>query len=113
MRATYAFEADPTANMMKIVMSRFFQPNEITQFSFDMAAAFEKMPKPHGMHVTLVNIRTMDIKSQEAVAGFQRLLENSWFKWRRLASVVSKTLARLQITRAVVQRDSASKQMRR
>jgi len=107
MPAHYAFKADPKANLMTIIMSGFFQPSDISAFSGDLARAFESLPEANGQHVTLVDIRQMDIQSQDAVAGFQHLLQNSRFKSRRIAFVVAKTLARLQIKRAAEGREPA------
>ena len=45
------------------------------------------------------------LSSQDAVAGFQHLLQTSRFKSRQIAFVVAKTLARMQIKRAAEGRE--------
>ncbi len=50
-------------------------------------------------------MREMMIQSQDAILGFQRVLNNPATQSKRIAIVTSKTLARMQVERAAERRD--------
>ena len=57
-------------------------------------------------HLTLVDIREMDIQAQDSVVAFQRVLTDPSKTSKRLAFVVARSLARMQIKRAADSRDA-------
>lgn len=71
-----------------------------------MATALLQLRCPPGQHLTLVDMREMDIQSQDAVAQFEQLLSTPAVRSRKIAFIVARSLARLQIKRAASHRDA-------
>ncbi|WP_294196958.1 hypothetical protein [uncultured Sphingomonas sp.] len=102
-----SFDVEPQRNLVRITLAGFFTPDDVARFVAARDEAHRRLTcAPHG-HVTLVDMRTMQIQSQETVAAFQRVLANPDATSRRLAFVVARSLARLQIKRAASERDAA------
>ena len=57
------------------------------------------LPCPNNSHVTLCDIRQMEIRSQAIVGEFTQLVGSDDVRSRRLAFVTTKSLARLQSRR--------------
>lgn len=87
-------------------MAGFFKAADIAAFTTQLAVAFSKLRCGPNQHLTLVDIRNMDIQSQDSVSGFAGLLHNSGHASKRIAFLVSRSLARLQIQRAAEGRDA-------
>ncbi len=58
-------------------------------------------------HITLVDMRGMVIQSQDSVDRFQAILGNPAIKSRRIAFVVARSLARMQVKRAAASSNAA------
>ncbi|GAA0675399.1 hypothetical protein GCM10009102_29560 [Sphingomonas insulae] len=87
-------------------MSGFFSPADICRFSEARDDAHHMLRCGPNEHVTLVDIRGMQIQGQESVAEFAALLSRKEHASKRIAFVVSQSLARLQIQRAASGRDA-------
>ncbi|NML07683.1 STAS/SEC14 domain-containing protein [Sphingomonas sp. G-3-2-10] len=101
MSAHFQIEADPARDLIRIRMGGFFTPADITAFLQAREEAHEKLTCGRNRHVTLNDVRDMKIQSQEAVDSFRAMLSQPSHASRRLAFVVSPTLARSQLMRAI------------
>ena len=66
--------------------------------------AHDKLSCPANAHLTLNDIRGMDIQSHDIVDAFREMLAAPEYRSRRLAFVVANTLARSQVIRALESR---------
>ena len=97
----------PAFDLVTITMGGFFSQPDINAFAHARDVAHRELRCGPNQHLTLVDMREMLIQSQEAVAGFRAVLGNSATRSKRIAMVVSKTLARMQVERAAQRRDVA------
>jgi hypothetical protein len=101
MSARYSFAIDRRLGLVGITMSGLFTPADVAAFLEARGRAHADLGWPRNGHVTLNDVSAMSIQPQETVAAFQAVLADVEFRSRRLAFVVSQTLARRQLTRAV------------
>jgi hypothetical protein len=101
MSATFQIEADPARDLIRIRMGGFFTPADIAAFLKAREDAHAKLTCGRNQHVTLNDVRDMKIQSQDAVDAFRGMLAQPHHASRRLAFVVSPTLARSQLMRAI------------
>jgi hypothetical protein len=102
--AQFSFDVDPACDLLRVTMAGFFLPEDIDAFLAARAAAHARLTCPPNQHLTLTDIRGMEIQTQEGVTEFRRLLADSRFHARKLAFVVDSTLIRGQLARAVATR---------
>jgi hypothetical protein len=101
MAAQFTVTADPARDLIRIKMSGFFTPADIEAFYAARAAEHAKLTCGRNSHLTLNDLTEMKVQAQDVVAAFQSLLADPAYRSRRLAFVVSRTLARSQLTRAL------------
>jgi hypothetical protein len=106
-KADFSIAVDTQRSLVRIVMSGFFEAEDIARFMHARDVAHRQLLSAPNQHLTLVDIREMQIQAQDSVAAFQRVLANPVMKSRRLAFVVARSLARLQAQRAADRRDAA------
>ena len=106
MSAEYSFEIDSSRDLVRIRMGGFFLPEDIVAFRQAQRDAYRSLTCAPNQHVTLNDIRDMKIQSQDIVDAFRELLAAPDFHSRRLAFVVSPTLARTQVMRALDRRQA-------
>lgn len=106
MEARFSVQADPSRDLIRIVMSGFFTVADVAAFADARAAAHRKLRCGPNQHRTLNDLRDIKIQSQDIVVAFQQLLASPDYRSRRLAFVVSPTLARSQLCRALSGRDA-------
>jgi hypothetical protein len=106
MSANYSIEADPARNLVRIRMSGFFNDDDIRGFLEARRVAHAQLTCARNAHVTINDIRDMKIQSQEIVDAFREMLAAPDYRSRRLAFIVSPTLARTQLMRAVAGRNA-------
>jgi hypothetical protein len=106
MSAEYSFTVDSALDLVRIRMAGFFTPEDIQAFLAARHEAHKLLTCRRNTHVTLNDIRDMKIQSQECVDGFRAMLAAPAYRSRRLAFVVSPTLARTQVMRALNRRDA-------
>jgi len=104
MKAEFSFKVEPARDLVRIRMAGFFRPADIAAFLEARRVAHRKLRCPPNAHVTLTDIRGMDIQSQDIVDAFQAMLAAPEYRSRRLAFVVGYTLARAQAIRALESR---------
>jgi hypothetical protein len=106
MSAAYSFEVDSSRDLIRIRMSGFFLPEDIQAFLQARHEAYRLLTCAPNQHVTLNDIRDMKIQSQDIVDAFREMLAAPDYRSRRLAFVVSPTLARTQVMRALDRREA-------
>jgi hypothetical protein len=99
MKSSFFIRVDVPHSVVHITMSGFFDTAEIAAFFASCQREFARLRCGPNRHLTLIDMRGFDIQSQDAVEQFRRVVGNSSTAARRLAIVVSKSLARLQIKR--------------
>ncbi len=106
MEARFSIANDVAHGLMRITMSGFFEPADIARFVAERDAAFRQLKTRPNEHLSLVDIRAMDIQASESVMGFQQVLADPRYRSRRIAFVVGRSLAAMQIRRAAKGRDT-------
>lgn len=105
MPPTFSFDVDTDRNLVRVVMAGFFLPEDVDRFLDARNLAHEQLRCGPNQHLTLVDIRDIKIQSQEAVAAFSRLFRDPCYFSRKIAIIVSQSLARTQVKRAAAGRD--------
>lgn len=106
MEATFSIVNDVPRGLMRITMAGFFEPDDITRFAAARERALAALRTRPNEQVTLVDIRAMDIQAAHSVAAFQQLLADPRTVSRRIAFVVGRSLAAMQIRRAARDHDT-------
>ena len=106
MSAEFTIEAEPSRDLIRIRMSGFFELEHIERFLAARRIAHRDLTCGPNRHVTLNDIRDMKIQSQEIVEAFRAMLADPAYRSRRLAFIVSPTLARTQLMRTVTGRNA-------
>jgi hypothetical protein len=107
MPPAYSFAIDPARDLVRITIAGFFTAPDIAAFARGLAAAQRELRCAPNQHVTLVDMRAIDIQAQDSVDAFQRVVGDPATASRRLAFVVDLSLARRQIRRAAEIRGAA------
>ena len=100
MTPSFFIDVDPSRNLIRITMSGFFSPDDVNRFIEARDNAHRQLRCGPNEHLTLVDIRDMHIQSQDVVEAFATLLSKPECRSKRIAFVVTQSLARLQIKRA-------------
>ena len=106
MSAEFSIEAEPQRDLIRIRMGGFFAPADIAAFLEARTAAHRELRCGPNQHMTINDIRDMKIQSQEVVDMFRDLLAAPAYRSRRLAFIVSPTLARTQLARTITGRNA-------
>jgi len=106
MKAEFSFEVDTERDLVRISMAGFFRQTDIAAFLEARRVAHQALTCAPNEHVTINDIRRMDIQSQDIVDAFQEMLAAPEYRSRRLAFVVANTLARSQAIRALESREA-------
>jgi len=106
MQSEFNITVDPDHDLVRITLRGFFEMADIERFLIARDKAHKQLRSAPNQHATLVDIRDMKIQSQEIVAAFRHVLANPAHQSRRLAFVIASTLARMQVIRAVDEREA-------
>jgi hypothetical protein len=106
MKAEFSFEVDAGRDLVRIRMAGFFTRTDIADLVDARGAAHEALECAPNAHLTLIDIRGMDIQAHDIVDGFRDILAAPEYRSRRLGLVVSNTLARSQAIRAIENRQA-------
>lgn len=106
MGGDFVIDVDVPQDLVKISMTGFFFEKDIDRFVIARNRAHRLLKCRANMHLTLVDIRGMKIQSQVSVEAFRSVLNNPAYISRKLAIIVSQSLAVLQIKRAAAGRDA-------
>ncbi|MBC9033267.1 hypothetical protein IAG41_12785 [Sphingomonas sp. JC676] len=104
MSAEYSIQVDPSRDLIRIRMSGFFTLADVDGFLAARAKAHAELTCRRNAHLTINDLREMKIQSQEIVDAFRAMLAAPEYRSRRLAFIVSSTLARSQLGRALANR---------
>lgn len=104
MTANFDIQVDPSRNFVRMTLAGFFEPKDVARFTAARDEAHQRLRCGPNQHVTLVDIRGMHIQSQDSVTEFTRLLSRPDHASKRIAFVVTQSLARLQLRRAATGR---------
>lgn len=100
MSGSYSIDVDAQRSFVRMKLQGFFSPEEIVAFDAARREAYRQLRCAPNQHVTLVDMTATQIQSQEAVNAFSHSLMDPVTRSRRIAFLVSRSLARLQIKRA-------------
>lgn len=100
MGARFSIDVDVVRDLVRVTLAGTFAPADVARLIATRDTAHEHLRCAPNRHVTLVDIRTMRIQEQDTVAAFRQMLADPHKAARRLAFVVSPSLARLQARRA-------------
>lgn len=100
MGAKFRVTVDPLTNVVRHYLADFFEAADVERYAAARDLAHEQLTCGPNEHVTLVDIRDMKIQPQDIVEAFGAMLANPRYHSRRLAFVVSLSLARMQLVRA-------------
>lgn len=103
---SFTIEVDIARSLVRIAMSGFFGDDDIARFVAERDIVHAQLTCAPNQHMTLNDLRGMKIQSQQAVAAFKKILGDPAYRSKRLAFVVSQTLARSQLMRALEGRDA-------
>ncbi len=106
MEATFSIVNDSPRSLMRITMAGFFEPADIARFAAARDRELVALRTRPNQHLTLVDIRAMDIQAAQSVAAFRQLLADPRTVSRRIAFVVGRSLSAMQIRRAADGRDT-------
>ena len=101
MSGEYHIDVEPKRDLVRIRMAGFFTHEDIQSFLEARRAAHAQLCCKPNQHLTINDLRDMKIQSQEIVDAFRAMLADPEYRSRRLAFVVSPTLARTQLVRAI------------
>ncbi|MDG5487017.1 hypothetical protein NYR55_00040 [Sphingomonas sp. BGYR3] len=97
MQGSYSIEIDGQRNLARMTLKGFFNPALLQAFITERNALYARLSPGH---VTLADVREMQIQSQEMVEAFRRMLNDPHVQSRKLAFVTASSLARMQLIRA-------------
>lgn len=106
MHPSFSFEVDGRRNLVRFVLTGLFTPDDVSAFLEERRKAHAKLTCAPGQHVTLTDLRAINILPQETVSAWTAHLTDPQTRVRRLAFLVGPTLVRNQLTRALAGRDS-------
>jgi hypothetical protein len=106
MSGEFQIDVDVPRSLVRITMSGFFSEADIHAFLAERAAAHKLLCCGPNEHLTINDMRAMDIRSQEAVESFRSILAAPEYRSRRLAFVVTGALSRMQLLRTISGRDA-------
>ena len=106
MEATFSIVNDGPRGLMRITMAGFFEETDIARFVLARNRELAALGTRPNDHLTLVDIRAMDIQAADSVARFARVLADPRTASRRIAFVIGRSLAAMQIRRAAKGRDT-------
>ena len=106
MAGTYSFKIDTRRDLVSMELHGFFTPDQMPAFDQARREAYSQLRCAPNQHVTVVDMRGTLIQSQDIVDAFARSIADQETKSRRIAFVVSRSLARLQVKRAAGDRDA-------
>lgn len=105
MNANFSFDVDVARDLVIITLGGFFSRADIDAFLAAREVAHAQLRCGPNQHVTLADVRAMQIQAQDIVAAWGDVLSGSAYRSRKLAFVQASSLARMQLQRAAAMRD--------
>jgi hypothetical protein len=105
--ASFSIDLDPRRDLVRIRLAGFFSVDDIARFQSELQLAHKRLNcARRGGPLTINDISGMMIQSQEVVTRWGAFLADPTHRSRRLAFVVGSSLARMQLERAIGERDA-------
>lgn len=105
--ATFTIDVDRPRDLVRVSLSGFFSVDDIARFQAELLQAHSRLGcSREGGPLTINDISSMAIQSQDVVARWGEFLADPAHRSRRLAFVVGSALARMQVQRAIGARDA-------
>jgi hypothetical protein len=101
MERKFTFRIDRARGLVRIRMAGFYDVADVAAFFEARRSAHAQLGLPRNQHLTLNDLRGMQIQKQEVIEAFQRGLAVPEEKARRLAIVVDAAMAKSQASRAI------------
>ncbi|KQN25166.1 hypothetical protein ASE86_02600 [Sphingomonas sp. Leaf33] len=101
MNAAFAIETRRDLNLLDVRMAGFFSLDDVARYRAAMTEASRALGGDPGQQRLLCDISEMRIQSQQVVEAFRENMADPLYARRRIAFVVSPTLARTQVQRAM------------
>ena len=105
MHPRFSIEVDRPRDLVMIVLTGLFLPEDMPAFLEARRKAHARLACAPGQHITLTDLRSVKILSQEMVDAWCAHLTDPETRVRRLAFLVAPTLVRSQLMRALADRD--------
>ena len=102
----FDFTLDRNRGLVRIRMHGFYSLEDVEAFFDARRRAHAELGLPPNRHLTLNDLRSMNIQSQDVIQAFQKGLANPEEKARKLAIVVDAAMARGQANRAINSADT-------
>ena len=102
----FTFALDRVRGLVRIRMQGFYGLEDVESFFQARRRAHAELGLPRNQHLTLNDLRGMQIQAQEVIQAFQKGLAVPEEKARRLAIVVDAAMARGQANRAISSPDT-------
>lgn len=102
----FSIEVDVGRDLVRMTLSGFFTSEDIARFNVARLEAYSALRCEPNQHVTLIDIREMHIQAQARIGDFQQGIADPRTAAKRLAFVVARSLARLQVQRAAQGREA-------
>ncbi|MFZ5705167.1 MAG: hypothetical protein ACOY5R_07860 [Pseudomonadota bacterium] len=99
MQGWFVVDVEKDLKLIRLTMGGFFESATIVEMRAQLIEAIATLACKPNDHLTLCDIRDMDIQSQERVGEFAKLVGSDDVRSRRLAFVTARSLARLQAKR--------------
>ncbi len=106
MKPKFTFRIDRARGLVRITMAGFYDPDDVAAFFEARRTAHAELGLPPNQHLTLNDLRGMQIQKQEVVDAFQQGLAEPAEKARKLAIVVDAAMAKGQASRAIASADT-------
>lgn len=107
MNGQYILAVDADRDLVRIELRGFFTAEQVDAFDRDRHLLYRQLRCGRNEHVSLVDMRAADIQSQDVVTAFAQSIGDPATASRKLAFVMSRSLARLQVKRAAAGREAA------
>lgn len=101
MNDKFNFSLDRARGLVRIRMHGFYGIEDVEAFFAARRRAHAELGLPPNRHLTLNDLRGMNIQSQDVIQAFQKGLAVPEEKARKLAIVVDAAMARGQANRAI------------
>lgn len=101
MDGSFDIRIDPARDLVRTRLSGFFTRDTVSGFIVARAEAFRQLRCGPNQHLSLTDVRDLQIQSQEIVAAFHQVLADPTYRSKRLAFITPVSLARMQLLRAI------------
>lgn len=102
----FTFSLDRDRGLVRISMHGFYGLEDVDAFFEARRKAHAELGLPRNAHMTLNDLRGMNIQQQEVIQAFQKGLAAPAEKARKLAIVVDAAMAKAQANRAIASDDT-------